>query len=118
MVNHIASDPEQLLRALASERLGHSEETLSNPLVSAFSGAMSTAVGAAIPIIPFFFLSGLDAVIAAAIVSLAAHFAVGAAKSLITVRSWWSSGFEMTVVGAVEGAVTYSIGILLGKGGV
>jgi VIT1/CCC1 family predicted Fe2+/Mn2+ transporter len=118
MVNHIASDPEQLLRALASERLGSSEEALSNPLVSASSGALSTAIGAAIPIIPFFFLSGLNAVIAAAIVSLAAHFAVGAAKSLITVRSWWSSGFEMTIVGAVEGAVTYGIGILLGKGGV
>jgi VIT1/CCC1 family predicted Fe2+/Mn2+ transporter/rubrerythrin len=118
MVNHIASDPEQLLRALAAERLGSNEEALSNPLVSATSGALSTAVGAIIPIIPFFWMSGLEAVIAAAIVSLAAHFAVGAAKSLITVRSWWSSGFEMTVVGAVEGAVTYGIGILLGKGGV
>jgi VIT1/CCC1 family predicted Fe2+/Mn2+ transporter/rubrerythrin len=118
MVNHIANDPDQLLRALSSERLGSSEEALSNPLVSASSGALSTAVGAAIPIIPFFFLSGVPAVIAAAIISLAAHFAVGAAKSLITVRSWWSSGFEMTVVGAVEGAVTYGIGILLGKGGV
>jgi VIT1/CCC1 family predicted Fe2+/Mn2+ transporter len=63
-------------------------------------------------------MSGLRAVIAAAIVSLVAHFAVGAAKSLITVRSWWSSGMEMTAVGAVEGAVTYGIGILLGKGGV
>jgi VIT1/CCC1 family predicted Fe2+/Mn2+ transporter/rubrerythrin len=117
MVNHIANDPEQLLRALASERLGASEEALANPMVSAGSGALSTAVGAAIPIIPFFFMSGIEAVIAAAIISLAAHFAVGAAKSLITVRSWWSSGFEMTAVGALEGAVTYGIGILLGKGG-
>jgi VIT1/CCC1 family predicted Fe2+/Mn2+ transporter/rubrerythrin len=117
MVDHIASDPEQLLRALASERLGSSEEALSNPLVSASSGALSTAIGASIPILPFFFLSGMQAIIAAAIISLAAHFAVGAAKSLITVRSWWSSGFEMTVVGALEGAVTYGIGILLGKGG-
>jgi vacuolar iron transporter family protein len=117
MVNHIASDPEQFLRALASERLGTSEEALSNPIVSASSGALSTAIGAAIPILPFFFLTGVDAVIAAAIISLAAHFAVGAAKSLITVRSWWASGLEMTVVGAVEGAVTYGIGILLGKGG-
>jgi len=117
MVNHIAADPEQLLRALASERLGSSEEALSNPLVSAGSGALSTAVGAAIPIIPFFFMQGIEAVIAAAVISLVAHFAVGAAKSLITVRSWWSSGFEMTVVGALEGAVTYGIGILLGKGG-
>jgi VIT1/CCC1 family predicted Fe2+/Mn2+ transporter/rubrerythrin len=118
MVNHIASDPEQLLRALSAERLGSSEEALANPLISASSGALSTAVGAIIPVIPFFFMQGIPAVIAAAIVSLAAHFAVGAAKSLITVRSWWSSGLEMTVVGAVEGAVTYGIGILLGKGGV
>jgi VIT1/CCC1 family predicted Fe2+/Mn2+ transporter/rubrerythrin len=117
MVNHIANDPEQLLRALAGERLGTSEEALANPLVSAGSGALSTAVGAAIPIIPFFFLTGIEAVIAAAVISLAAHFAVGAAKSLITVRSWWSSGFEMTMVGALEGAVTYGIGVLLGKGG-
>ncbi len=117
MVNHIAGDPEQLLRALTGERLGSSEEAVSKPLVSAASGALSTAVGAIIPIVPFFFLSGVPAVIAAAVVSLIAHFAVGAAKSLITIRSWWSSGFEMTLVGAVEGAVTYGIGILLGRGG-
>ena len=117
MVNHIASDPEQMLRALISERLGTSEEALANPMVSATSGALSTAVGAIIPIIPFFFMQGVPAVVAAAIISLAAHFAVGAAKSLITVRSWWSSGLEMTLVGAIEGAVTYGIGILLGKGG-
>jgi len=86
-------------------------------MVSATSGALSTAVGAIIPVIPFFFLQGIPAIVAAAVVSLAAHFAVGAAKSLITVRSWWSSGLEMTLVGAVEGAVTYGIGILLGKGG-
>lgn len=116
MVNHIANDPEQLLKALASERLGSSEEALSNPLVSATSGALSTAVGALIPVVPFFFMQGIPAVITAAIVSLVAHFAVGAAKSLITVRSWWSSGMEMTIVGAVEGAVTYGIGILLGQG--
>jgi VIT1/CCC1 family predicted Fe2+/Mn2+ transporter/rubrerythrin len=117
VVKHIASDPEQMLRVLAGERLGTSEDALANPLVSAGSGALSTAVGAAIPIIPFFFLNGIEAVIAAAIISLAAHFAVGAAKSLITTRSWWSSGLEMTVVGALEGAVTYGIGFLLGKGG-
>jgi len=117
VVDHIARDPEQMLRALASERLGTSEEALSNPIVSASSGALSTAIGAVIPIIPFFFLQGIPAVVAAAIVSLLAHFAVGAAKSLITVRSWWSSGMEMTIVGAVEGAVTYGIGIMLGKGG-
>jgi len=117
VVDHIARDPEQMLRVLANERLGTTEEALANPLVSAGSGALSTAVGAFIPIIPFFFMHGIEAVVVAAIISLAAHFAVGASKSLITVRSWWSSGLEMTIVGALEGAVTYGIGFLLGKGG-
>jgi vacuolar iron transporter family protein len=115
MVEHIAKDPEQLLRALAAERLNSTEEALSNPLTSALSGALSTAAGAFIPVVPFFFLSGYTAVIVSAVVSLLAHFAVGAAKSLVTVRSWWSSGFEMTLVGAVEGVVTYVIGLGLGR---
>jgi VIT1/CCC1 family predicted Fe2+/Mn2+ transporter/bacterioferritin (cytochrome b1) len=114
-VEHLAKDKEQLIKALARERLNTTEEGLSKPLVSAVSGALSTAVGALIPIIPFFFMAGIPAVIVAAIVSLIAHFAVGAAKSLITIRSWWSSGLEMTIVGAVEGVVTYVIGIGIGR---
>jgi VIT1/CCC1 family predicted Fe2+/Mn2+ transporter/bacterioferritin (cytochrome b1) len=115
VVEHISKNPDQMLRALAAERLNSTEEALSNPMTSAFSGALSTAVGAFVPIIPFFFWSGYPAVIFSAVISLAAHFAVGAAKSLITVRSWWGSGFEMTAVGAVEGIVTYVIGIGLGR---
>lgn len=113
-VEHIARDKKRLVNALARERLDTTEEGLTKPWVSAVSGALSTAVGAFIPIVPFFFTSGYTAVIIAGIVSLAAHFAVGAAKSLITIRSWWSSGLEMTVIGAVEGAVTYAIGLGLG----
>jgi vacuolar iron transporter family protein len=115
VVNHLAEDKEHLVKALARERLNTTEEGLSKPMVSAVSGALSTAIGALIPIVPFFFMTGIPAVIAAAIVSLVAHFAVGAAKSLITIRSWWSSGFEMTWIGALEGVVTYIIGIGLGR---
>jgi VIT1/CCC1 family predicted Fe2+/Mn2+ transporter/rubrerythrin len=111
---YLAANPEQFLRTMAAEKLNLTEDALSSPVTSAVSGSLSTAVGAFIPIIPFFFMSGYPAVIAAAIVSLAAHFAVGAAKSLVTVRSWWSSGWEMTIVGAVEGVVTYLIGLGLG----
>ena len=110
-VEHLAKDKNQLIKALARERLSNTEEGLSKPMVSAVSGALSTAVGAFIPIIPFFFLNGIPAVLVAAVVSLLAHFAVGAAKSLITIRSWWASGFEMTWIGALEGVATYIIGI-------
>jgi VIT1/CCC1 family predicted Fe2+/Mn2+ transporter/rubrerythrin len=114
-VGHIAERKEQLVEALARERLHMSEEGLSKPWVSAISGALSTAVGAFIPVLPFFFMAGVPAIITAAIISLAAHFAVGAAKSLITIRSWWSSGLEMTAVGAIEGVVTYVLGIAIGR---
>jgi vacuolar iron transporter family protein len=114
VVEHLAAEPEMLLKALAAERLSTNEEGLKVPWISATSGALSTALGATIPVIPFFFMTGTNAVITAAVISLIAHFAVGAAKSLITVRSWWASGFEMTAIGAVEGAVTYAIGLWLG----
>jgi VIT1/CCC1 family predicted Fe2+/Mn2+ transporter/bacterioferritin (cytochrome b1) len=114
-VEHLAKGKSQFVRTLAQERLNTTEEGLRKPLTSAISGALSTAIGATIPVIPFFFLSGYPAVIVAAIVSLMAHFAVGAAKSLITIRSWWASGLEMTFVGAVEGVVTYFIGIAIGR---
>jgi VIT1/CCC1 family predicted Fe2+/Mn2+ transporter/rubrerythrin len=114
-VEHLARDKSQFIRTLARERLNTTEDGLRKPLTSAISGALSTAIGATIPVVPFFFLSGYPAVVVAAIVSLLAHFAVGAAKSLITIRSWWASGLEMTFVGAVEGVVTYFIGIAIGR---
>ena len=114
-VEHLARDKSQLVRALAQERLNTTVEALHRPWTSAISGALSTAAGAFIPIVPFFFVSGYPAVIWAAVISLIAHFAVGAAKSLLTIRSWWSSGLEMTFVGALEGVVTYFIGMALGR---
>lgn len=59
-------------------------------------------------------MAGIPEVIVAAVISLIAHFAVGAAKSLITIGSWWSSGLEMTFAGAIEGVITYLIGIGIG----
>jgi VIT1/CCC1 family predicted Fe2+/Mn2+ transporter len=53
----------------------------------------------------------MPAVIASFVISTAAHFLVGAAKSLVTTRTWWASGAEMTVVGIIEAAVTYGLGV-------
>lgn len=115
VAERIASDKDLFLRTMAQEELGISEEQFPNPWRSALSGGASTAIGALVPVVPFFFLNGVAAIVTAAIVSIVAHFAVGAAKSLVTVRSWWQSGLEMTIVGIIEGAITYSLG-LLGSG--
>lgn len=111
LVNRVSQNQDLFLETLAQMELGISPEPPGNPVSAAISGSISTAVGAIIPVIPFFFLTGFTAIIVAAIVSLIAHFAVGAAKTLVTIRSWWSSGLEMTIVGAVEGLITYVVGV-------
>lgn len=114
MAERLAEDPEQLVHAMAQSELGLSVQHFGSPWTSSFSAALSTAVGAFIPIIPFFFMTGLSAVIAAFVISILAHFAVGAIKSLITIRSWWASGLEMTLVGVIEAVVTYGLGLAFG----
>ncbi|HKP05272.1 MAG TPA: VIT1/CCC1 transporter family protein [Chthoniobacterales bacterium] len=114
MAERLAEQPDQMVQAMAQHELGLSEHHFPNHWKSAASAAISTAIGAFIPIIPFFFMSGIEAVIASFVVSIVAHFAVGAVKSLITIRSWWASGLEMTVVGVIEAVVTYGLGLAFG----
>src|SRR6195256_2688489 len=110
----MAEQPDQLVQAMAQSELGLSEHRFPHPWKSSASAAISTAIGAFIPIIPFFFMTGMTAVVAAFAISIGAHFIVGAVKSLITLRSWWTSGLEMTFVGVIEAAVTYGLGLAFG----
>jgi vacuolar iron transporter family protein len=114
MAERLGENPDQLVQAMAQSELGLSEHRFPSPWKSSASAAISTAIGAFIPIIPFFFMSGIAAVVWAFAISIIAHFAVGAVKSLITLRSWWASGLEMTIVGVIEAAVTYGLGLAFG----
>jgi len=114
VVARIAEDPEQLFRAVAIEEFGSADAERGDAVQAALAGGLSTAVGAMVPVIPFFFLHGTAGVIVAASVSLVAHFAVGAAKSLFTLRTAWSAGIEMTAAGAIVGGVTFLLGLAIG----
>ena len=106
----LAQEPDAMLKVLAAEEFGASEHP-GNPAQAALAAGLSTGVGAIIPVIPFIFYTGTTAIVAAAIVSLVAHFGVGAAKSLVTLRSWWSAGLEMTLAGVIVGGATYVVGL-------
>jgi vacuolar iron transporter family protein len=111
MAERLQKEPKQFLRTLVHEELGLNAETFPNPWRSTLSATVSTAIGGFIPIIPFFFAVGMPAVIASFVISTAAHFVVGASKSLVTTRSWWASGAEMTMVGVIEAGITYGLGV-------
>lgn len=101
-----------LALALLREERGLEAAHLPRPPVAALTAGASTAVGAFVPIIPFFFGEGLRTMVWAAAISLVAHFAVGALKAeILGLRRTFWSGLEMTVVGAIEGALAFGAGL-------
>jgi VIT1/CCC1 family predicted Fe2+/Mn2+ transporter len=105
-----SKDPEAMLRLLTAEELGGGVKA-GDPVQASLAAGISTGLGAIIPVLPFIWMTGTPAIVVAGVVSLIAHFAVGAAKSLFTLRSWWSSGLEMTLAGVIVGGATYAIGL-------
>jgi VIT1/CCC1 family predicted Fe2+/Mn2+ transporter/rubrerythrin len=112
LAEQLSKNPDAMLRALSQEEFG-SVEAGGDPRQAALAAGVSTGLGAIVPVIPFFFTTGTVAIVTAAIVSLAAHFLVGAAKSLVTLRSWWSAGLEMTLAGIIVGGATFLVGLAL-----
>ncbi len=112
MAEQLSRHPDAMLRALAAEEFGITGERR-DPRQAAIAAGVSTGLGAIVPVIPFMFTTGTVAIVLAAAVSLVAHFLVGAAKSLVTLRTWWSAGLEMTLAGVIVGGTTYLVGLAL-----
>jgi VIT1/CCC1 family predicted Fe2+/Mn2+ transporter/rubrerythrin len=114
LASRLIAQPESALKTLGSEELGLSEQTFPNPWLEALSAMLSTALGAFVPIIPFFFTEGYSAIIASFVISTIAHFAIGASKTIVTGLSPWRSGAEMTIVGLGEALITFALGLVFG----
>ena len=112
LAERMSQNPDAMLQALTLEEFGGTGGDR-NPAQAAIAAGISTGLGALVPVIPFFFTTGTVAILAAACVSLVAHFLVGAAKSLVTLRTWWSAGLEMTLAGVIVGGATYLVGLAL-----
>ena len=112
MAEQLARQPEAMLKALSAEEFGIAGER-GDPKQAALAAGVSTGLGAIVPVIPFIFTTGTVAIVIAAVISLIAHFLVGAAKSLVTLRTWWSAGLEMTLAGVIVGGATYLVGLAL-----
>jgi VIT1/CCC1 family predicted Fe2+/Mn2+ transporter/rubrerythrin len=105
-------DPQQALEAMVREELNIHPAELA-PLKDGVVTGTATAIGAFIPILPFLILEHWPAVWMSLAISMLAHFAIGAARSLFTGRSVWASGRDMFVVGFGVAAVGYLIGELI-----
>jgi len=113
LAEQMSKNPDAMLQALSAEEFGITAAATGDPGQAALAAGISTGLGAIVPVIPFFFATGTVAIVAAAIVSLFAHFLVGAAKSLVTLRTWWAAGLEMTLAGVIVGGALFLVGLVL-----
>ena len=113
--DQLLSDPVHALDTLSREELGMDPDELGGSAwVAASTSFLLFAVGAIIPISPFFFTQGTTAVLWSGVVSTVGLFLIGAGITLVTGRSLWVSGSRQIVFGLGAAAVTYGIGRLLG----
>lgn len=115
LANGILANPESALDTLAREELGVDPQELGG---SAWEAALTSfllfALGAILPVSPFFFLTGLAAVAASIALSMVGLFALGAVITLFTGRSVGFSGMRMVLFGLAAAAITYGVGRLIG----
>jgi len=109
IATQVMADPERMLAEQVQEELGISESATS-PFREAWITGLATAIGALIPVLPFFFLDGPIAVIASFVTAMLSHWLVGAARSVFTGRSVFRSGMDMFVVGLGVAVVGYYVG--------
>ena len=107
-------DPEHALNTLAREELGLNPHDLGSPWGAAMSSFLAFAAGGIVPLLPFLFGAGKNALFVAAALAGAALFAVGALLSLFTGKRGWLSGLRMMLIGGGAGMVTYLIGGFIG----
>jgi VIT1/CCC1 family predicted Fe2+/Mn2+ transporter len=109
LATEVMADPQRMLDEHVREELKIGEQTTS-PLREGWVTGLATAIGALIPVFPFFVLRGLPAMILSFAIAMLSHFLVGAARSVFTGRSVFRSGFDMFVVGLGVAVVGYYIG--------
>lgn len=114
LAERLIADPKVALDTLARDELGLNPNELGSPIGAALSSAISFAVGALIPLAPFFFTAGTTALLLAIALASTALFVVGAALSLFTGKGALKGGLRMLLIGAVAGGATFGIGKLLG----
>ena len=105
-------DPSQVLDAMTREELNIQPAELA-PLRDGVVTGTATAIGAFIPIVPFFILDHWPAVWMSLVISMLAHFAIGAARAMFTGRGIWASGRDMFLVGFGVAAAGYVLGELV-----
>jgi vacuolar iron transporter family protein len=112
----LMQDEGSALDTLAREELGIDPDELGGSALQAASTSfLLFAIGAIIPLVPFFLLSGRAAVLMSLAASAVGLFGIGAGITILTGRGIGFSGGRQVFVGLSAAALTFGIGTLIGR---
>ncbi|MFA7272881.1 MAG: VIT1/CCC1 transporter family protein [Crocinitomicaceae bacterium] len=115
MANDLIGNTANAHEFLIKEELGINEEDItSSAMEAAVASFILFAIGAVIPVIPFLFFSGNNAILLSTAFSAVGLFIIGAAITLFTGKSIWYSGLRQVLFGLVAAAITFGIGKMIG----
>lgn len=117
MAGHMMSSPEMALETHAREELGVDPSSLGSPIQAALSSLVTCALGGLVPLLPWFFASGLVAIVVTIVLAATLAIGIGIALAAFTGRSPVRTVARQLLVSGSAAAVTYAIGALVGVSG-
>lgn len=112
VARQIHRDVDNAVKVHAREELGVDPHDLASPMLAAVSSFVAFALGALVPLVPYFF--GANTMWPGLAITLIALFGAGAVVTQVTTRSWVYGGARQAALGAAAAAVTYAVGALVG----
>jgi len=115
MAKEIMQNKDHAHQILVKEELGiNAEDLKGSAMEAALASFIFFAVGAILPVIPFFFIGGMKAVLFSSILSAAGLFLIGGSITLFTGKSLLFSGMRQVIFGLAAAAITFGIGHVIG----
>ena len=114
LATEMMSDPELALQTHAREELGIDPDELGAPVHAATSSFGSFAVGAFVPVVPWFFLSGVAAIVTSIVLGAVAAVVIGVLLARYAERPVLPSALRQLGIAALAAGVPYLIGKAVG----
>ncbi|MFI0897454.1 VIT1/CCC1 transporter family protein [Streptomyces sp. NPDC020983] len=114
IAEELTADPEVAWRVHVREELGVDPDDLPQGWSAAASSFTAFALGALVPLLPFFF--GASSIVPALLASSAGLLLTGGLTAKLTARAPWFGASRQLVLGGVSAAVTFLVGLLVGSG--
>ena len=110
MAEHIASDPDLMLRTMVEKELGLGADITTDPLKDGLAMGAAFILAALLPIVPYMALDRDLAVPVSVAAALTGLFGLGVWKGTLVKRSPILQGLEILGIGTAAAAIAFLLG--------